>query len=140
MVYPGTRPFLQGTRFTASCAKDIGVDVAAITDNMPAFYMEYEEINLFTSTANVICMDGSIIDRVGTLQIVICIKYFDVLYYCTGISGLSHPDARSIDIEFRDLEKTLSAHHIKRALERAKGHYPAFDITPPNLVNEITID
>ncbi|EGS30246.1 initiation factor, subunit 2 family protein [Peptoniphilus sp. oral taxon 375 str. F0436] len=140
MVCPETRPFLQGARFTASCARDMGVDVTVITDNMPAFYMEHEKIDLFTSAADVICMDGSIINKVGTLQIAICAKYFNVPYYCTGIPDLNHPDARSVDIEFRDPEETLSAHHIKHTLEGVKGYYPAFDITPPSLVSEIITD
>ncbi len=140
MVCPETRPFLQGARFTASCARDMGIDVTVITDNMPAFYMAHEKVDLFTSAADVICMDGSIINKVGTLQIAICAKYFNIPYYCTGIPDLNHPDAKSVDIEFRDPEETLSAHHIKHTLEGVKGYYPAFDITPPSLVSEIITD
>ena len=140
MVCPETRPFLQGARFTASCAKDMGVDVTVITDNMPAFYLSHEKVDLFTSAADVICMDGSIINKVGTLQIALCAKHFGIPYYCTGIPDINHKDAKGVEIEFRDPEETLSAHHIKHTLEGVKGYYPAFDITPPELVTEIITD
>lgn len=140
MVCPETRPFLQGARFTASVARDMGIDVTVITDNMAAFYLENQGVSFFTSAADAICMDGTIINKVGTLQIAICAKYFGIPYYCTGIPDANHLKGEDVEIEFRDPEESLSAHGIKHTLEGVKGFYPAFDRTPSSLVTEIITD
>jgi methylthioribose-1-phosphate isomerase len=46
---PETRPYFQGARLTATVCHDMGFDVTVITDNMPAYVMEKEKIDLFTS-------------------------------------------------------------------------------------------
>ena len=47
----------------------MGFDVTVITDNMPAFVMQNEQIDVFTSAADAICMDGHVVNKVGTFQI-----------------------------------------------------------------------
>lgn len=139
-VCPETRPFLQGARFTASVFKDMGMDVTVITDNMVAAYMKNEGVSLFTSAADSICMDGSIVNKVGTFQMAILCKYFGIPYYATGIPDMHIESAEDITIEMRDPEESLSAHGIKHTLEGVKGYYPAFDVTPPELVTGIVTD
>ena len=51
---PETRPYFQGARLTATVAHDMGFDVTVITDNMPAFVMQRERIDVFTSAADAI--------------------------------------------------------------------------------------
>jgi len=82
---PETRPYLQGARLTASVLKDQGFKVTVITDNMPAWTMKSKGIDLFTSAADTISMDGHIVNKVGTLQIAITAKYFGIPYFVTGI-------------------------------------------------------
>nr|WP_321138133.1 s-methyl-5-thioribose-1-phosphate isomerase [Peptoniphilus sp.] len=139
-VCPETRPFLQGARFTASVFKDMGMDVTVITDNMVTAYIENEGISLFTSAADSICMDGSIVNKVGTHQIAIVCDHFDIPYYATGIPDMDVASAKDVTIEMRDPEESLSAHGIKHTLEGVKGYYPAFDITPPELVTGVVTD
>ena len=55
---PETRPYLQGARLTASVLKDQGFKVTVITDNMPAWTIKSKGIDVFTSAADSICMDG----------------------------------------------------------------------------------
>ena len=45
---PETRPYFQGARLTATVCHDMGFDVTVITDNMPAFVMEREGVDVFT--------------------------------------------------------------------------------------------
>lgn len=139
-VCPETRPFLQGARFTASVFKDMGMDVTVITDNMVTAYMANEGVSLFTSAADSICMDGCIVNKVGTYQMAILCAYFGVPYYATGIPDMYIRSAEDITIEMRDPEESLSAHGIKHTLEGVKGYYPAFDVTPPKLVMGIVTD
>ena len=82
---PETRPYLQGARLTASVLKDQGFKVTVITDNMPAWTIKSKGIDVFTSAADSICMDGHIVNKVGTLQIAIVAKYFGIPYFVTGI-------------------------------------------------------
>lgn len=139
-VCPETRPFLQGARFTASVFQDMGMDVTVITDNMVTAYIQNEGVSLFTSAADSICMDGSIVNKVGTHQIAIVCRHFDIPYYATGIPDVDIADASRVTIEMRDPEESLSAHGIKHTLEGVKGYYPAFDVTPPELVTGIVTD
>ena len=66
-----TRPYLQGARLTSSCFAQMGIDTTVLTDNMIAYAMEREGIDLFTSAADSIAWDGHIANKIGTFQIAI---------------------------------------------------------------------
>ena len=135
-----TRPYFQGARLTATVCRDMGFDTTLITDNMPAFVMEREGINVFTSAADAICMDGHVVNKVGTLQIAIAAKYFGIPYFVTGAPDIGHPDRGSVVIEMRDPDFVLQAMGVRTAADGVKGYYPAFDVTPPALVSGVVTD
>ena len=137
---PETRPYLQGARLTASVAYDQGFDVTVITDNMPASTMKTKNIDVFTSAADSICLDGHIVNKVGTMQIAIVAKYFEVPYFVTGIPDRAYERISQVKIEERDPIEVLKFRGIKHTMEGVKGYYPAFDITPPNLVSGVVTD
>ena len=99
MICPETRPYFQGARLTASVACDMGFDVTVITDNMPGWVMKEKDVDLFTSAADVITMDGHIINKVGTFQIALAAWYWGVPYFVTGTPNPAHPDLESGEIE-----------------------------------------
>lgn len=135
-----TRPYFQGARLTASVAKDMGFDVTVITDNMPAFVMQNEKIDVFTSAADVICQDGYITNKIGTFQIAIVAKYMGIPYFVTGSPDYGHPDVSTVKIEMRDPEFVLQAMGLRTAMAGVKGYYPSFDITPPSLISGVVTD
>lgn len=135
-----TRPFLQGARLTASCAADMGFDTTVITDNMVAYAMQHEHIDLFTSAADTITRDGHIANKIGTFQIALLADRFGIPYYVTGIPDADKKNAADISIEQRNPEETLSCHGVRHTLPAVKGLYPAFDITPPELIKGIVTD
>ena len=137
---PETRPYFQGSRLTASVGHDMGFDVTVITDNMPAFVMKKEGIDLFTSAADVICCDGHVINKVGTYQIAIAAKYHGIPYYVSGTPDQGHPTVDTVKIEMRDPDFVLQAMGTPTANREVKGYYPAFDITPPELVTGVVTD
>lgn len=137
---PETRPYFQGARLTATVCCEMGFDVTVITDNMPAFVMQHEHVDLFTSAADAICMDGNVVNKVGTFQIAIAAKHLGVPYYVTGAPDLVHPTVDTVSIEFRDPRFVLEAMGQKTARDGVKGYYPAFDITPPELVTGVVTD
>lgn len=137
---PETRPYFQGARLTATVCRDMGMDVTVITDNMPAFTMKNENVDVFTSAADAICMDGYVVNKVGTFQIAIAAKYNKIPYFVTGAPDHVHPTIDTVKIEMRDPEFTLQAMGVKTTAEGVKGYYPAFDITPPELVSGVVTD
>ena len=137
---PETRPYLQGARLTASVILDMGFDVTLITDNMPGFTLKTKSIDVFTSAADVICLDGHVVNKVGTFQIALCASYYGVPYYVTGFPDSAHPTVDTVRIEERDPQDVLHAMGARTCKQGVKGYYPAFDITPPQLVSGIVTD
>lgn len=137
---PETRPFFQGARLTATVCRDMGFDVTVITDNMPAYVMQREGIDLFTCAADAICCDGHVVNKVGTFQIAIAANYLGVPVYVSGIPDGGHPTVDCVHIELRNPTETLEAMGVKTAADGVKGYYPAFDITPPQLISGIVTD
>ena len=137
---PETRPYFQGARLTATVCHDMGFDVTVITDNMPAFVMEREGVDVFTCAADAICLDGSVVNKVGTLQIAICANHFGIPAFVTGAPDVGHPTKDTVTIEMRDPEFALQAMGVRTAAEGVKGYYPAFDLTPPHLISGIVTD
>lgn len=137
---PETRPFFQGSRLTATVCLDMGFDVTVITDNMPAAVMKSEGVDVFTSAADVICGDGHVVNKVGTYQIAIAAKYHGIPYYVSGSPNQGYETVDSVRIEQRDPQEVLKAMGVQTANSAAKGYYPAFDITPPELVTGVVTD
>jgi len=137
---PETRPYFQGARLTATVCRDMGFDVTVISDNMAAFVMQREKVDVFTTAADAICCDGHVVNKVGTFQNAISAKYLGVPYYATGAPDGAHPTVDTIHLEFRDPKFTLQAMGVRTAAEGVKGYYPAFDITPPELVTGVVTD
>ena len=137
---PETRPYLQGARLTASVAYDQGFEVTVITDNMPAATMKNRNIDIFTSAADSICLDGHIVNKVGTMQIAIVAKYFEVPYFVTGIPDREYDTISKVKIEERDPRHVLEFRGVKNTMDGVKGYYPSFDITPPALVSGVVTD
>ena len=137
---PETRPYFQGARLTATVCRDMGFDVTVITDNMPAFVMEREHVDLFTCAADAICLDGYVVNKVGTLQIAICANHFGIPTFVTGAPDIGHETKDTVRIEMRDPDFTLQAMGVRTAAAGIKGYYPAFDMTPPHLISGIVTD
>ena len=140
VICPETRPYFQGARLTASVAHDMGFDVTVITDNMSAHTIQNKKVDVFTSAADVICMDGYVVNKVGTLQIAIVAKYFGVPYFVTGAPDRGHTTIRTVTIEERDPEFCLHAMGVPTVMQGVKGYYPSFDATPPHLVSGVVTD
>lgn len=136
---PETRPYFQGARFTSTVCTEMGFDTTLITDNMPAFVMAKEGVDVFTCAADAISVDGYVFNKVGTSQIAICANYFGVPVYVSGAPDIGHPTWDTVTIEMRDPEFSLQAMGVRTAKKDSgvKGYYPAFDMTPPFLITGI---
>ncbi|MEN8113505.1 MAG: S-methyl-5-thioribose-1-phosphate isomerase, partial [Actinomycetota bacterium] len=132
-----TRPYLQGARLTADALLDMGVPTTVMTDGMHAGVLA-ERVSVFMTGADLITMSGHVVNKVGTFPIALMAHHFGVPYYAFGIGP--DPEAETPDdvvIEDRDPEEALHCRGLRTATPRAGGHYPAFDITPPEYVTGI---
>jgi len=102
--------------------------------------MQNEQIDVFTSAADAICLDGYVVNKVGTFQIAIVANYMGIPYFATGAPDKGHPTVDTINIEMRDPDFVLQAMGVKTACDGVKGYYPSFDITPPHLVSGVVTD
>ncbi len=140
LICPETRPFLQGARLTASVAAQQGHEVTVICDNMPGLILSQGKVDLFTSAADAICMDGTVVNKVGTFQIALCAREFGVPYYVTGAPDRRKATIDDVTIEYRDGDSVLDHQGTKVTAPGVKGLYPAFDVTPARLVTGYVTD
>lgn len=140
VVCAETRPYLQGARLTSSCCQDMGFDTTVITDNMVAYGMEKMGIDVFTSAADTITRDGTIANKIGTHQMALLANHYKIPYYVTGIPDQDKYTREDIVIEYRDSKEVLCYRGIPNTLPGVKAIYPAFDITPPELVRKVVTD
>jgi methylthioribose-1-phosphate isomerase len=136
-----TRPYLQGARLTADAIADMGIPTTVITDNMPAHLMSKGMLSTFFAGADRVTMDGHVVNKIGTLQLAICTHHYGIPFYafCFGPDRQA-PTPASVIIEERDPEDVLHCLGRRTATLKARGYYPAFDVTPPDLVTGLVTD
>ncbi|NVF12378.1 s-methyl-5-thioribose-1-phosphate isomerase [Anaerococcus sp. AGMB00486] len=131
-----TRPYYQGARLTATCCSEMGFETTIVTDNAIAYLMENIGIDLFTSAADTITRDGNVANKIGTYQIAILSKHFNIPYYVTGIPDDDKYTREDITIEMRDPNLVLEG----RTAKNVKALYPSFDITGKEFIDKIVTD
>jgi methylthioribose-1-phosphate isomerase len=137
LICPETRPYLQGARLTASVARDMDIPVTVITDNMPGYLLSQGMVDAFICAADVVTLDGYVVNKIGTFQIALAAHHFNVPFYVTRDPSASNPTIDSVRIEERNPDEVLHAMGVRTAKQGVMGYYPAFDITPPNLVSAV---
>jgi methylthioribose-1-phosphate isomerase len=136
-----TRPYLQGARLTAESLAEMGVATRLITDGMAAHLMSRGDVDVFVTGADRVTLDGSVVNKIGTLQIAVSAHAFGVPF----VALVQAPDrqartAADVELEDRDGREVLSCLGRRTASERVTGIYPAFDVTPARLVGVVVTD
>ena len=135
-----TRPFLQGARLTASVANDLGFETTVITDGSSSSLMASGKVDYFVTATDVITQDGYVVNKVGTCNTAIVASYYSVPYYAIGFPSTKHKSVDDVKIEMREGNEVLEFASTRVAEKGIKGLYPAFDITPPQLIQGIATD
>ncbi len=131
-----TRPYLQGVRLTAWELSQAGFDVTVIADNMVAQVMKEKRVNKVIVGSDNLAQNGDIANKIGTYQIAVLARYFKIPFYVLCPPPSRANTGREIKIEVRpDKELFMFAHKSIRP-RGVKGYYPAFDITPHNLITK----
>ncbi len=137
-----TRPYLQGARLTAHQAHTIGVDVVVLTDGMAGFCLQRGMIDVYITAADRIALDGSIANKIGTYQYAVLAARHGVPFYVLGYDGPdpATPDGAHIPIEERNPAEVLVCGGERTAPHGVRAYYPAFDVTPPDLIAAIVTE
>ncbi len=131
-----TRPYLQGSRLTAWELNKHGFDVTVITDNMVAKILSDGRIDKVIVGADHLAQNGDIANKIGTYQIAILARYFKIPFYVLCPPKSATKTGKDIKIEIRPEEELLEYSGIRLAPKGVKGYYPAFDITPNELITK----
>jgi methylthioribose-1-phosphate isomerase len=120
--------------------------VTLITDGMGAAALSMGStigpVDALVTAADRVSLDGSVVNKVGTLGLAIAAQAFDVPFYAL----VQAPDADAktgadIVIEERDpSEVFLTLGRRTASLLVHDAWYPAFDLTPPRFVTKVVTD
>ncbi len=130
-----TRPYLQGSRLTAPSAHEMGIEVTIIGDGMGANLMREGMIDMYMSACDVLCMDGTVVNKVGTRSNAIAACYHNLPYYAYAISpDPSKDDSSALVMEERDPQEMKECLGQATTIDGVGAYYPAFDIIEADLV------
>ncbi|WP_320130314.1 translation initiation factor 2 [uncultured Sphaerochaeta sp.] len=130
-----TRPYLQGARLTAPSLRELGIPVKLITDGMGANLLSRGKVNLYFTAADVVCMDGTVVNKIGTLSNAIACAYYHIPYYAFSISpDRTKLDSSTLQIEERSGREVTHCLGSRITEEGIEALYPSFDIVPHSLV------
>lgn len=137
-----TRPRLQGARLTAWELDQEGIKHFVIPDTAVGFFMDRGEIDKVILGTDRCFKDGSIINKIGTLQLAIMANYFHIPFYPAFPASTLDLEAKEKDyevIEFRDENEVKQLSYLGKETPvvnpNSPALNPAFDLTPNNLIS-----
>lgn len=132
-----TRPFFQGARLTAFEIQQEGIPVTLIADN--AVLKAMEKSDAVIVGADRVAANGDIVNKVGTYQIAIAAKSRGVPFYAFSRSLIMDRNGAEAPIEKRHPLELLAYGGVAIAPGLHDAYYPAFDVTPAQLVKAIIL-
>jgi ribose 1,5-bisphosphate isomerase len=133
-----TRPFRQGLIQAPSLAKE-GVDVTLIVDSAVSFVMETERVTKVVVGADTIDAEGGLYNKIGTRQVAILARHYDVPFYvCAEREKFSPYTAEGETVQIEERPVTEIADPAEVPGVRIRN--PVFDRTPPELVTAYVTD
>ncbi len=138
-----TRPFLQGARLTAWELKRDGIPVTLLTDGMAAWLMARGEIACVVVGADRIAANGDVANKIGTYGLAVLAAHHTLPFYVAApwsTVDLDTPSGAAIPIEERASDEVVTLAGQRIAPEGVSARYPAFDVTPAELVTAIVTE
>ncbi len=133
-----TRPYFQGARLTAPSLEELGFEVHLICDGMGAHYIEDGTIDRYMTAADLVCADGTVVNKTGTLANAVCARTFGIPYHAFSMAPDGSRRNRSdIIMEERDGYDVCRSMGQPTTSPGVTGCYPSFDIIPPKFVTSI---
>ena len=135
-----TRPYLQGARITAWELSELGIPVTLVTDGMSGALMEMDKVDICIVGSDRIAINGDLANKTGTYLIALAAREHHIPFYTATTRYNVDPDISSgkeIPIELRDADEVLFFNRQPITVSGVNGLYPAFDITPAELLTGI---
>lgn len=140
MVYfTETRPYNQGSRLTAWELIQDEIPSKLIADSAVASLMASHQIDAVVVGADRVMQSGHTTNKIGTLQIAIVSKHFNIPFYVAAPTTTidSEPSAKPCVIEERSADELLKIKDLQVGPVETKVWNPGFDTTPPELITSI---
>ena len=138
-----TRPFLQGSRLTAWELGREDFHVTIVPDSAAAFLMKRGEVTCAIVGADRIAANGDVANKIGTYGVALAAKQNDIPFYVAAPMSTIDPETSTgeeIPIEERSGSEMLTIGEALIAPQNAVARYPAFDVTPAELITAIITD
>lgn len=135
-----TRPYLQGARITAYELEKFGIPHTLITDGMSGYLMQLGKIDKIVVGSDRVAANGDLINKVGTYMHAVAAKENNIPFYtATSSHTIDFNLKRGLDIavEFRASEEVTHFNGSMITTANTKALYPAFDITPNEMISGI---
>ena len=134
-----TRPVMQGSRLTAFELKHDGFDVSLVPDTAIGLLMAKGMIDKVIVGADRVLRTGHVFNKIGTYQLAILANKHNIPFYVAAPTSSfdlkSNPD--EVIIEERKYDEVISVGGKRIAPKGVRIFNPAFDITPPELIDAI---
>ncbi|MCS7245885.1 MAG: S-methyl-5-thioribose-1-phosphate isomerase [candidate division WOR-3 bacterium] len=142
VIVPETRPYLQGSRLTVYELEKLKIPYKLITDNSIAFLMSKGYIDLVIVGADRVLKDGTLINKIGTLNIAILSNYFNIPFYTAFPSSTmdNFSKIEDIKIEIRGKDEVIKIKDVNITIDSVDVLNYAFDITPKSLITGYITD
>ena len=137
-----TRPRQQGARLTTYEFMEDNIDTTLITDGMIGTVFREGRVDCCVVGADRILRTGHVINKIGTYTMAITAKYHNIPFYSVApVSTIDMvTDPEDVVIEERDPDEIRMINGEYVTVPDAKVYNPAFDMTPPELIDAIITD
>ncbi|MFT3913084.1 MAG: S-methyl-5-thioribose-1-phosphate isomerase [Anaeromyxobacteraceae bacterium] len=138
-----TRPFFQGARLTAWELHRDRIPVTLLTDGMAGWLMQRGEISCVVVGSDRIAANGDVANKIGTYALAVLARHHGIPFYVAApwsTVDLACPRGGAIPIEERGGDEVVLIHGQRIAPEGVRARYPAFDVTPAELVTAIVTE
>ncbi len=105
---------------------------------MGSFFMQKDLVTHYMTAADLVCMDGTVVNKIGTNQNAICANYYNIPYTAFAMSPDTTKDSyKDVHMEYRDGNELLQVEDKFIGDPNIGALYPAFDIVKKELVTNI---
>ncbi|MFB6490394.1 MAG: S-methyl-5-thioribose-1-phosphate isomerase [Thermoproteus sp. AZ2] len=143
VIAPETRPWQQGARLTAFELRENGVKVKVIADTAVGLVISRRMVNLAIVGADRILADGTVFNKIGTLNEAVLAHEFGVPFYVAAPAStfdlVHRPEEVKIEERNPDEVRTVRTvnGNVYITMRDIDVYNPVFDATPPKYITAI---
>lgn len=138
-----TRPYLQGSRLTAFELGNDGIPYSLISDNMAAYLMQLQRVDLVVVGADRIATNGDTANKIGTYGLAVLCKHHKIPFVVAAPKStidFGIVSGEQIPVEERPPSELREVGGVLIAPSNANVWNPSFDVTPHHLITAIVTE